>query len=98
MLSTRRPAHRHFQKISTIGFRKGAWPSRKEISHALRASNPPRFGGGPPHHGRADAREKLQHAFSPAENSRSAGINQLPCLPAGGRWFVDATALSGDGF
>jgi hypothetical protein len=89
-----------FLKISTIFFRKRkafAFETRR-ISHAVRASNLLRFGGRPPHPGSADARQKFQREFAHGEGNRSACGLLLPCLPAVGRRFVGATALSGDGF
>ena len=53
---------------------------------------------GPPHFGSADARQKFQRKFAHGEGNRGACGRLLPCLSAGGRRLVDATALSGDGF
>ena len=66
--------------------------------HAVRASDLLRLGGRSPHFGGADARQELQPELSSGEGNRSACVRLLPCLSAGGRRLLDATALSGDGF
>ena len=91
-----------FPKNSTILFRKNTSFSTRENFHAVRASDLLRFGGRPPYFGSADARQELQHElqheFPTGKNERSARFRLLPCLSAGGRRLMDATAVSGNGF